>query len=226
MLQSFFFTVTLSYRCLKVWQNSQSHPQTIARGSTWSPNFHEVQISPSTYTLRTNSILEPSWTATSAYHAVTPSLILQEISNMPFFHLVYHSRRVSPTAAARAFPRRVSPCGGAASSTEPCANGLIASHCLPLSLRLKLRELLPPQPPPASGSPTQVASMSVGPCVGSLHGPCAATFASPYAGGLHRTLLRGLHLVTATRVLLWHPALIRVCSSSNRWSCQQQVILV
>jgi len=31
---------------------------------------------------------------------------------------------------------------------------LSASHCLPLSLRLKLRELLPPQPPPASGSPT------------------------------------------------------------------------
>ena len=84
-------------------QNSQSHPQTIARGSTWSPNFHEVQISPSTYTLRTNSILEPSWTATSAYHAATPSLILQEISNMPFFHLVYHSRRASPAAAARAF---------------------------------------------------------------------------------------------------------------------------
>ena len=137
------------------------------------------------------------------------------------------------TAAGRApprppapSPRRVSPRGGAASSTEPCANGLIASHCLPLSLRLKLRELLPPQPPPASGSPTPVASMSVGPCVGSLHGPCAATFASPCAGGLHRTLLRGLHLVTATRVLLWHPALIRVCSSSNRWSCQQQVILV
>ena len=84
-------------------QNSQSHPQTIARGSTWSPNFHEVQISPSTYTFRTNSVLEPSWTATSAYHPATPSLVLQEISYMPLFHLVYHSRRASPAAAARAF---------------------------------------------------------------------------------------------------------------------------
>ena len=73
-------------------------------GQLRSSNFHEVQISPSTYTFRTNSVLEPSWTATSAYHPATPSLILQEISYMPFFHLVYHSRRASPTAAARAFP--------------------------------------------------------------------------------------------------------------------------